>query len=212
MTRDKIKEDIERGETIKSICEKYSLGSIVLNCTECDKEFSKIYSQIKRTKSDNHFCSQSCAAKFNNKTHPKRQLENNTCRKCNKPLNRTSYKDKRTVCSDCNPAVDWSTVTFGELKGRYKYQKSSRVRALARNAYLNSGLPQYCINCGYDKHFEVCHIKGIATYSDEALVTEINCMSNLLALCKNCHWEFDQGMLSLDQIGSHIIDEWVVEE
>lgn len=40
----------------------------ILNCTHCDKKFTKSAFEIKKTK--NHFCSSSCAATYNN-THKK---------------------------------------------------------------------------------------------------------------------------------------------
>ena len=42
-------------------------NKIKLNCTNCDSEFQMKPSGIKRSKSGNHFCSQSCAATYNNK-------------------------------------------------------------------------------------------------------------------------------------------------
>jgi hypothetical protein len=40
----------------------------ILSCTNCNKNFEKFPSQIKRSKLNNHFCSNSCAAIYNN-TH-----------------------------------------------------------------------------------------------------------------------------------------------
>jgi hypothetical protein len=39
--------------------------SQIISCTNCQKEFEKQFYQIKKSK--NHFCSQSCAATYNNK-------------------------------------------------------------------------------------------------------------------------------------------------
>jgi len=46
-----------------------------LNCTNCGQSFLKSPSQIKKSKSDNHFCSRPCAATYNNKhkTHGTRR-------------------------------------------------------------------------------------------------------------------------------------------
>ena len=40
----------------------------IMKCSNCQKEFSQTPSQIKNSKSGNHFCSKSCAATYNN-TH-----------------------------------------------------------------------------------------------------------------------------------------------
>ena len=46
-----------------------------ISCTNCNKFFAKQNSQIKKSKFGNHFCSQSCAATYNNKhkTHGTRR-------------------------------------------------------------------------------------------------------------------------------------------
>ena len=45
------------------------------NCTNCNLELSKNQAEIKKSKSNNHFCSRSCAATYNNKnkTHGTRR-------------------------------------------------------------------------------------------------------------------------------------------
>ena len=51
--------------------------------------------------------------------------------------------------------------------------------------------------CGYDKHYEIAHIKPVSDFEDDALITEINSIDNLIALCPNHHWEFDNGLLNI---------------
>lgn len=51
--------------------------------------------------------------------------------------------------------------------------------------------------CGYSKHVEICHVKDICEFSIETLITEINSIKNLKALCPTHHWEFDHGYLEL---------------
>ena len=38
---------------------------------------------------------------------------------------------------------------------------------------------------------EVCHIKPIRQFSEDTLLSVINDKTNLLLLCPNCHWEYD---------------------
>lgn len=73
---------------------------------------------------------------------------------------------------------------------RYPY-----IRSLARKKYLNSGMPQKCRICGYDIHIEVSHIKAVKDFELTATVSEVNNINNLQALCRNCHWEFDHGLI-----------------
>ena len=138
------------------------------------------------------FCSRSCATTFNNKLYPKRTLEGK-CVLCNTPI-RKDY----TYCDSCNPyKIEWSKITLGELQRRRKYQKSSQVREHSRRVYNSSDRPKMCCHCGYTKHYEVCHIKPIADFDDETLITVVNSIDNLIGLCPNCHWEFDNGLLTL---------------
>ncbi|MFN8530060.1 MAG: HNH endonuclease [Anaerolineae bacterium] len=83
------------------------------------------------------------------------------------------------------------------MPGSAKYQIAAQLRALARSAYEQSGAPRVCKNCGYAKHVEICHIKAISSFPPETLVEVVNDAANLVALCPNCHWEFDHGMLTL---------------
>ena len=147
-------------------------------CLHCEKE----------TKNPK-FCSRSCAAKKNNKV-PKRKLKKK-CRLCETPI-----RSNRTFCSEHNPlSRDMPNTTLSEMKQKRKYQKHSVIRSYARKIYLNSDKPKYCINCGYDKHFHVCHVKAIKDFDPSATLHEINNLDNLLALCPNCHWELDNSLL-----------------
>ena len=139
------------------------------------------------------FCCSSCAATYNNKMYPKRQRTRRYCKHCHVEIH-----GRRTVCDNCNPSiVDWNEITYGQLKKLRKYQQNSRVRALARIAYMKSTKVKRCI-CGYTKHLEVCHITPISSFPDETPVSSINSLDNLIALCPTHHWELDNGILSLD--------------
>ncbi len=144
------------------------------------------------------FCSRSCAAIYNNKKKPKRPLKD-SCSKCNGAIGRTSWKDYRTICNDCRPRVDWSTVTLGEVRARAKYQKSARIRDLARQTYFGANPNPECSVCGYSTHVEVCHIKPIKDHSDDISVSVVNALENLVGLCPNHHWELDNQLLTLSR-------------
>lgn len=103
---------------------------------------------------------------------------------------------KRRLCDSCNPfSIDWSVISIGEIKKKARYQRAARLRKLARSIYHRSEKPRCCAMCGYDKHYEVCHIKPINDFPDSALVAEVNDLNNLVALCPNHHWELDNGLL-----------------
>jgi len=163
-----------------------------ITCFECGKSTRKLPKDVNRNTTGRMYCSRSCAARSNNKIHPKRSMEG-VC-KCGKPTNK-----QRIYCNECyNPLSE--NQTYGQIKLGTKYQKNSRVRMHARKKYLNSGLPKHCVVCGYSKHIDVCHVKDISSFPDDALIKEINDFSNLVALCKNHHWEFDKKSMSYDDI------------
>ena len=167
---------------------------MLVKCLNCGKDFDKRQSQVKKTKGN--FCSRSCAATFNNAKTPKRKKGQNFCKHCGLEI-----YGRRTCCDNCNPhSVDWSKRTLKDLRELRKYQPNSRIRDLSRDIYINSGAPKCCQICGYDKVFHVCHIKPVSSFSLDTTVSEINVMSNLIALCPNHHWELDHGLLDLASV------------
>ena len=138
------------------------------------------------------FCSRSCSAVVANKSKPKRPLTKVHCKRCGEDIKRTGWKDRRTLCNDCNSSfVDWNTVTLSGCQEMRNYQRNSRIRALARYQYHKQNPNASCQKCGYDYHVEICHIKAIKDFDPSATIAEVNDPSNLMALCRNCHWELD---------------------
>lgn len=131
-------------------------------CSFCQTSFLKV--RTEREKTNNDFCSSSCAAKMNNVLFPKKELSL------------------------------WKTMSdyrVGYVNG------PATLRAQARNIYKKSGLPLSCKVCGYNIHVEIAHLRAVADFPDEALSSEVNGLDNLVALCRNHHWEFDNGYLKL---------------
>lgn len=91
------------------------------------------------------------------------------------------------------------TRTKGEfirMSKNYQSYRSS-VRRLAELIYKNSGKECKCAVCGYSNHIEVAHIKAISEFDDSVTIAEINSINNLVALCPNHHWEYDNRILKL---------------
>lgn len=155
------------------------------NCLQCKKIF------IKRS-SRTRFCSKTCGIKH--WRHSKRK----PCPRCGKLI---AYASKH--CKRCN-TIKWENHerTINELK---EIAKTKRDRVLWFNAtvrgpaaILNAnrkGGP--CEHCGYSLHTELCHIQDVKDFPGSATVGEINAPSNVAILCRNCHWEFDNGHLTL---------------
>ena len=71
---------------------------------------------------------------------------------------------------------------------------SSRFNNIRKHSrIITSKRIQKCYNCGYDKHVETCHIKNISKFPLDTKISIVNHPDNLILLCPNCHWEFDNG-------------------
>lgn len=178
---------------------------MLVTCKQCGKEFHKTNSQIKRTK--NNFCSRSCAASYNNTIKAKRKPKERECSSCGAKFRR-KRGSRSTLCQTCKTTrdeLDYKTMTLGEyqqklsVKGKHTSWKNAHVRNFCRswNKDLQS---KACQVCGYTKHVELAHSKPIASFSPDTPLGLINDKSNIFVLCRNCHWEFDNGLLMADNI------------
>jgi predicted restriction endonuclease len=68
---------------------------------------------------------------------------------------------------------------------------------MAADVFSESAKPLTCAVCGYSRYIEICHVKPVKDFPDEAMLTEINSPDNLIALCPTHHWELDNGLLKL---------------
>lgn len=137
------------------------------------------------------FCSRSCSASYTNKMSPKRKKKQHFCKYCGIPVD-----GRKTTCPEHNiNNIDWSIITLRELTDKRSYQKNGRIRELARFKFKNKELK--CLICGYNTHVEICHKKSISSFSSDTPISVINSDDNLVCLCPNHHWEFDNGIISL---------------
>lgn len=84
---------------------------------------------------------------------------------------------------------------FSDRKN-WQSARSSIVRN-AHNTYMASGKPKCCAICGYSNHIEIAHIKAVSEFEESSTIAEINSIDNLIALCPNHHWEYDNGIIKL---------------
>lgn len=105
-------------------------------------------------------------------------------------LNITLYIEKKN---------DISFVKKGDLfKYRRNWQSArTAIQKLARITFFKNNKNPKCHICGYDKHVEVAHIKAVSEFEDSATISEINSVNNLIGLCPNHHWEYDNGLLTI---------------
>lgn len=174
---------------------------MIVNCKHCHKSFDKIPSQVK--KSPNHFCSNSCSASFNNVGKVKNKPVPRTCKLCKVSFFRNG--GSTVYCAACYDSIpDSEDLTLGEVanglavKGRHPSWKWAVVRNFARN-WNKDKTQKPCVNCGYSKHVELAHIKAISSFPLTATLKEVNAPHNVIQLCRNCHWEFDHGLLTIER-------------
>lgn len=89
--------------------------------------------------------------------------------------------------------------TKGELFNNRKNWQSARsaIQKNARNVFKSKNKELKCYICGYDKHVEIAHIKPVSEFDDNTTIAEINDIDNLIALCPNHHWEYDNKLLNI---------------
>lgn len=107
--------------------------------------------------------------------------------------------DELNIIPNIQDQTPISTVTKGSLFNNRKNWQSARssIQKGARKVFFDNTPNPKCAICGYTNHVEVAHIKAVAEFSDETLISEINSLSNLIGLCPNHHWEYDNGILKL---------------
>ena len=151
----------------------------------------------------NVFCDQSCSAKHMHASGSYRGKPPARCRKCGAELPKGSTS--RMSCAACKrPTLATTLRTLGDVrnalgvKGRHRSWLHAEVRG--HNRTYNAALRTRCQVCGYDKHVELAHRRAINTFPDDTLLTEVNAPENNFVLCRNHHWEFDNGLLSPNDI------------
>ncbi len=138
-------------------------------------------------------CSRSCSASYNNRANPKRKPEH-TCVDCGKPINRQRarcvehYKIWLKNTEPTDITLSEATYTKGHRSSAFALVRT-RARAVAKKLGLDA-----CEKCGYNKHVEIAHKKAVSTFEGHTLLSVINSRENIMALCPNCHWEYDHNI------------------
>jgi 5-methylcytosine-specific restriction endonuclease McrA len=154
------------------------------------------------------FCSRNCSATYTNSKFPKRIKTPHYCKICGKEIQKSGTYYKK-ICITCktdrksySDAI--KNTTISEYKDKLKRRNVhpswlyGEIRGFARS--WNKNLPKKCMHCGYDKHVELCHIIPLSKFPDNTLLKEANSEDNIFILCPNCHWEFDNGLLTKESI------------
>jgi hypothetical protein len=174
-----------------------------IKCDYCDKIFDKRPFAIK--KSAHNFCSRKCSCAFGTEIRWKNYTTKTDKAKCEKCGLSCNYRS--ILCLDCyceQKINRCKNITLKQLKLKHlnkkmRYWYSAEIRNFNRvwNKHL---LDLPCQVCDYKNHIELCHIKSVKSFNDNALLGEINSEENNLVLCPNHHWEFDNGILLIKDI------------
>ena len=186
-------------------------------CPNCQKEIIKGEKQKDSHYIVKKFCNSSCASSFNNRNRSKEKEEkeeskNSNCINCHIEISLSLLKDKKTYstclfCKKCriekrmqNRSNTTESKTKSELFSHRTTWQSARsaIRKHAEKVIKASDLIPQCKICNYSVHVEICHIKAVSDFSPETLIKEINDIYNLIYLCPNHHWEYDNGILDLE--------------
>lgn len=173
------------GGKISSIVQRTkALENYYLNpnyCKECNTIIeigeNKKVSQIKLKK----FCNNSCSAKYNNK--------NRIIIKQPKPPKIKKLKQPYT-----STLRNKSKKEIFDLRSSWQSARTA-IRKDAIQIFKESNQPLECKICKYKKHVQIAHIKAVSDFNDSSLLSEINDLSNLVALCPTHHWEYDHNCL-----------------
>ena len=163
----------------------------IKNCFHCGKETTNL-----------KFCSRSCSAKETNKI-PKRKLKKQ-CASCENLIrnHRSSLCEHHYQESIKNRKEYLQNLTLNDyvnrkcIKKLHQSSKYVHIRGFCRSWNKDkSKLP--CHACGYSKHVELAHIIPLNRFPLTATIGEVNASTNIIQLCPNCHWEFDNDLLDL---------------
>lgn len=151
----------------------------------------------------------------NCKCGKQKQIVSKTCRNCYvKTANKVKYitqacscgnkksSNKAKKCIICYKKLHIAKAANKTIAYYWKLYKGgpnayTHIRVNARAFMERSNVIKQCYSCGYSKHVEVCHIKSISSFSKNTKLKVVNSEKNLIYLCRNHHWEFDNGMLKL---------------
>lgn len=198
-------------------------NQIETECFTCGKTVHVKPSSIK----ERNYCSKRCAAITNNSMFPKRVPTEAS--ESNKRVQRTTkgyvtradtcgcgHKKQRRAkrCRACAITVqrqERDSRTIGSIReyyigiekkrlGSVSHTIATLVRKHARTLAAEQAREKVCRVCGYSTYVELCHIKPISEFPDEATLLEINGPENTVYLCPNHHKELDLSVLPLSLI------------
>lgn len=158
---------------------------ITTKCQRCQSDFQP-------TKPDQRYCNHRCRKRQAAADWRARGKQARQCPSCSNPL-----RGCEKACKNCLTLHDVRSRL--SVKGKHPSWFNSHVR-LYNRSWNKELLSLPCQVCGYKKHIELAHIKAVSTFPVETAIATVNNPDNILVLCPNHHWEFDNELIDLVDI------------
>lgn len=156
-----------------------------VKCSNCNSDFFKKQSQIKQSKSGNHFCSKSCAAIYNNthKTHGTKRskleiyLEEQLTSLY--PGLEIHYNQKSAINSELDIYIPSFNLAF-ELNGIYHYEPIHGDKKLSQIQNNDQNKFQACI----EKNISLCiiDVSSMKNFKQEKSYKFLNIITKIINL------------------------------
>lgn len=179
-------------------------GSQEVECLECHTKFRKRNSQIVKTQ--NHFCSRSCAASFNNKHYPKKTKQQTNDQRT-KQIKSVNELPSHKQCIKChtilpNDAKHFHNRANGKTDNKCKQCHNSIMKVKRHNhkkLCLDYKKTHCCSICGYNRNIAALEFHHVnpdekefqiksrcAKQVSKAIKQELD---KCIVVCSNCHAE-----------------------
>jgi len=167
----------------KHINNKTKCGEGILNiieipveiiCEHCNKEFTTLPSMKRHIKT--------CKIKKNNLEKEVKDLEE----KLEEANRKLASKTIIMKLEETNKKLTTENKKLKEM-----VITKAQIRTESRKLYKKN-YKLICVHCknNNEKNIQICHIKPVSEFTLDNL-SEVNKMSNLIALCANCHLDLD---------------------
>jgi hypothetical protein len=157
-----------------------------MKCKNCNKETN-----------NPKFCSKSCSATFNNMGVRRHGNGMALLCKCGNKKSRASKQCKQCLTNEQRQDAYERPISFYLNQKSHSRFKHNRVRGWGKKVMEIWNIPKKCVVCGYDLHVECCHKTPISDFPVDTKMKVVNSEENLVYLCRNHHWEFDNNYLKL---------------
>lgn len=176
------------------------------HCNYCKRAITIPNGKKPGTARRKKFCNHKCAGKATQLLlkHKTEEQKEKYCLFCQNRTTNPKFCSRKCAakCSKKSRLIGQKTKDAVFTSNREYHSSRGGITRDAARTYKELGKTNICNVCSYNKHVEICHIKPVSKFPGTALVKEINDINNLIALCPNCHWEFDHGLLNLGGVNS----------